>query len=42
MENLTMGSQAPEFSLPASTGGSINLADYQGKWVIIFFIREYN
>ena len=40
---LAVGSQAPEFRLPASTGGEIGLADYRGKSrVILFFVREFN
>ena len=37
-----VGSAAPEFRLPASTGGEIGLGDYLGKsHVVIFFVREY-
>ncbi len=40
---LTVGSRAPDFRLPASTGGEIGLADYRGKsHVILFFVREFN
>ena len=40
---LTVGSQAPNFRLPASTGSEIGLADYRGKSrVILFFVREFN
>ncbi len=40
---VTIGSLAPEFSLPASTGAEVKLADYRGKNnVVLFFIREYN
>jgi peroxiredoxin Q/BCP len=40
---LTVGSPAPDFRLPASTGGEIGLADYRGKSrVILFFVREFN
>jgi thioredoxin-dependent peroxiredoxin len=29
---------APDFSLPATTGeGIINLADYRGQWVVLYF-----
>jgi thioredoxin-dependent peroxiredoxin len=38
MKELTVGSQAPEFTLPASTGGEISLADYAGqKAVVLYF-----
>ena len=41
-DELIIGSRAPEFRLPASTGVEIGLADYLGKSrVTIFFIREY-
>ena len=40
---LTVGSQAPNFSLPSSTGGETGIADYRGKSrVVLFFVREYN
>jgi peroxiredoxin Q/BCP len=32
------GKPAPEFTLPTNTGdGSISLADYRGKWVVVYF-----
>jgi peroxiredoxin len=41
--DLTIGSLAPEFSLPASTGDEIALAHYRAKNnVYIFFVREFN
>jgi len=40
---ITVGTQAPEFSLPASTGVEIALANfYSKKNVYLFFVREYN
>jgi len=40
---LTIGSLAPEFSLPASTGTEIALADFRSKHnVYLFFVREFN
>ncbi len=40
---LSVGSPAPDFRLPASTGGQVGLADYRGKSrVILFFVREFN
>jgi peroxiredoxin len=46
MANLTalsVGSIAPDFSLPASNGGQVSLANYRDqKSVYLFFIREYN
>jgi peroxiredoxin len=43
MSELMTGSPAPEFSLPASSGGEISLASFHGKaQVVLFFVREYN
>jgi thioredoxin-dependent peroxiredoxin len=34
----TIDTLAPDFSLPATTGeGLINLADYRGQWVVLYF-----
>jgi peroxiredoxin len=39
---LSLGSIAPDFSLPASSGAQISLADFcDQKNVYLFFIREY-
>lgn len=35
--NISLGSPAPGFSLLNQAGSSINLADYQGKWVVLYF-----
>jgi len=32
-----VGSKAPKFKLPSSTGEDINLADYKGKRVVLYF-----
>jgi peroxiredoxin len=40
--DLEAGSTAPEFKLPSNTNSEIKLADYQGKKIILFFVREYN
>lgn len=32
-----VGSQAPAFTLPASTGGQVSLSDYQGRSVLLYF-----
>lgn len=29
--------KAPDFSLPDSTGQTINLSDFKGKWVVLYF-----
>lgn len=40
---ITIGSLAPDFSLPASTGTKIALADIRSKNnVYLFFVREFN
>ena len=40
---LGVGSPAPLFRLPASTGEEIDLADYAGvSHVVLFFVREFN
>lgn len=36
-EPLPQGSDAPNFSLPSTTGNTISLADYKGKHVLLFF-----
>lgn len=42
MPDLTIGSLAPEFSLPASNATEIALANFRSKNnVYLFFIREY-
>jgi hypothetical protein len=38
---VEVGSAAPDFKLPAHTGGEIALSDYRGKKVALFFVREY-
>ncbi len=43
MEEIEIGSPAPNFRLPASSGGEVELADYRGKKkVVLFFVREHN
>lgn len=37
MAQLTEGSVAPDFRLPASTGGDIGLTDYRGKQVVVLY-----
>lgn len=37
-----VGDSAPQFSLPASTGGTVALKDYRGKSkVVLVFYRGY-
>ena len=32
-----VGSNAPAFSLPSQDGKLVNLKDFQGKWVVVYF-----
>jgi peroxiredoxin Q/BCP len=32
-----VGDPAPEFSLPADSGETVRLADFRGRWVVLFF-----
>ena len=34
---LVVGDSAPDFSLPASTGGNITLSDLRGRKVVLYF-----
>ncbi len=36
-EAPTMGSVAPEFTLPDQNGRMVRLADFRGKWVVLYF-----
>ena len=36
-DEVRPGSPAPEFELPASTGGTFNLARHRGRKVVLFF-----
>jgi peroxiredoxin len=39
---VDVGLPAPDFRLPANTGGEIDLADYRGRTqVALFFVRAY-
>ncbi|MBI1793598.1 MAG: redoxin domain-containing protein [Chloroflexi bacterium] len=38
-----IGSHAPDFRLPATSGNEIGLSDFRGrKNVVLFFVREFN
>ncbi len=40
--DVSTGSRAPDFSLPASNGRNISMADYLTKKnVYLFFVREF-
>jgi peroxiredoxin len=42
-DQVTIGSPAPKFNLPASNGTQIKLVDFQfNKNVVLFFVREFN
>lgn len=34
---LKEGSKAPAFALESSTGGTVELKDFAGKWVVLYF-----
>lgn len=42
MFNLEIGSQAPSFVLPDQNGKVHQLADYQGKWLLLYFYPKDN
>jgi len=33
----SVGSNAPEFTLPSQDGSPVSLKDYRGKWVVLYF-----
>lgn len=37
MAELGVGAQAPDFDLPRDGGGRVNLSEYEGKPVVLFF-----
>lgn len=34
---LSIGSPAPDFSLPDQTGTSVSLTQFKGQWVVVYF-----
>lgn len=36
------GQQAPDFNLAAQDGRTVSLADYRGKYVVLFFFVKAN
>jgi peroxiredoxin Q/BCP len=42
MSNITVGSIAPDFSLPATNSSVVQLQHYRGKTVILFFYSKDN
>ncbi|MEO1209198.1 MAG: thioredoxin-dependent thiol peroxidase [Cyanobacteria bacterium J06638_20] len=39
---LNVGDSAPTFSLPDGDGKTVNLSDFQGKWVVLYFYPRDN
>ncbi len=41
-EPLAVGSQAPDFSLPATTGDTVSLSHYRGKrnLILVFYVGD--
>jgi peroxiredoxin Q/BCP len=37
MARLTVGDQAPDFTLPIAGGGSVTLSDLRGRHVVVYF-----
>lgn len=42
MTQVQVGQAVPNFTLPASTGGSISLSDYKGKKLVVYFYPKDN
>lgn len=40
MANQLSGKKAPEFTLPASSGETFSLSDFDGKWKVVFFYAK--
>ena len=40
MTKELIGQIAPNFTLESSTGDSVSLADYDGKWKVLFFYAK--
>jgi len=38
---VSVGSEAPEFTLPRAGGGDVRLVDYRGRPVVVAFLRGY-
>jgi len=36
----SVGSMAPEFTLPSQEGTAVSLKDYRGKWVVLYFYPQ--
>lgn len=42
MPALTVGSPAPDFTLPTGDGGTVSLSDFRGKTVVLYFYPRDN
>jgi len=42
MATVTVGAEAPDFTLPGDGGSTISLADFRGKIVVLFFYPKDN
>lgn len=42
MSEINVGSLAPDFSLPAADGSMVQLSQYRGKKVVLFFYSKDN
>jgi thioredoxin-dependent peroxiredoxin len=45
MDELRMpeeGEAAPQLSRPTATGGTFDLADHRGQWVVVYFYPKAN
>jgi peroxiredoxin Q/BCP len=40
MTELAEGQKAPQFILPSSTGGNVNLKDFKGKMAVVLYFYE--
>lgn len=38
---LDTGTPAPDFTLPAHTGGTVRLSALRGRPVVLYFMREF-
>src|SRR5271156_223182 len=36
----SVGTMAPEFTLPSQEGSPVSLKDYRGKWVVLYFYSK--
>jgi peroxiredoxin Q/BCP len=40
MASKLVGQLAPNFTLPSTTEATVSLADYDGKWKVLFFYAK--